>query len=251
VTISQDINDFLGSEWGQTILANSATKLLMKQDSSSIDVISSTFKLTSGERRQLLSSEKGEGLLLALGARIAIRVEASPDEHRLATSDPWEARPWPRARELEPHVAAPSRSELVEGAAPPPRTSKQPQEEPASMLAGGEGTPQASTSIPATEDASTGGHMISPRHLCWVPAIPSAFAAMQAGNAPLSSAGADSSSPPDPLIYLPSRIFHRPPGSSARRTTTPPLLQDTDPGNVPDSPGSDAPARKKRRETGA
>ncbi|PWT75203.1 MAG: hypothetical protein C5B60_05680, partial [Chloroflexi bacterium] len=251
VTISQDINDFLGSEWGQTILSNSATKLLMKQDSSSIDVISSTFKLTSGERRLLLCSEKGEGLLLALGARIAIRVEASPDEHRLATSDPRETRPWPRARELEPHLAAPSRSELVARAAPPPRTSKRPQQDPVSMPAGGEGTLRASTSIPASEDGSTSDRMSFPRPPCWVPAIPSAFAAMQAGNVPLSRAGADSSLPPDPLIYLPSRIFHRSPGSSARRTTTPPLLQDSDPGNVPDSPGGSAPARKKRRGTGA
>ena len=56
----------------------------------SIDLVSDTFKLSAGERRQLLSSEKGEGLLFALGARIAIRVEASRDEHALATTDPRE-----------------------------------------------------------------------------------------------------------------------------------------------------------------
>jgi hypothetical protein len=233
VTISQGINDFLSSEWGQTILSNSATKLLMKQDSSSIDVITATFKLTSGERRQLLFSEKGEGLLLALGARIAIRIEASPDEHRLATSDPREVHPRkvhprPRARELEPHLAAPSESDLVEVAAPPPRTSKpqEPDQEPPSVAA--------------------------PPSPCWVPAIPSAFAVMQAGNAPLSSSSAAASSPPDPLTYLPSRIFRRSPRSSARKATIPPpLLEDTSQGTVPDSPGGNAPPRKKRRGTGA
>jgi hypothetical protein len=223
VTISQDINDFLGSEWGQTILSNSATKLLMKQDSSSIDIITDTFKLSSGERRQLLSSEKGEGLLLALGARIAIRIEASPDEHRLATSDPREAHPLSRAPLPEAQIASSTADKLVGAALPPTATEAQQEHGPVSIPVG------------------------SPP--CWVPAIPSAFAAMQAGNAPVpsSSSGATSETP-DPLIYLPSRIFHRSPHSSVRRATTTPLPDTKKEGNVPPSPGGDAPSR---RETGA
>jgi hypothetical protein len=257
VTISQDINDFLDSEWGQTILSNSSTKLLMKQDSSSIDVISDTFKLSSGERRQLLASEKGEGLLIALGARIAIRVEASPDEHRLATSDPREVY-------RQSRVPGP-KSRTGESAAPRSRPSKR---TPASRPAAGQESQEASASIPSasipsasipsasipsTEDGGSGDRRTtSTRPLCWVPAIPSAFAAMQAGNTPISPDpdGVTSSPPGDPLVYLPSRIFRRSVGASARRATTPPPpVSDT--GGSSNSPGEEAPSHQPGRETGA
>src|SRR5207244_10039542 len=38
-TITQDVADFLGAEHGRTILANAAVKLLMKQDSTTIDPV--------------------------------------------------------------------------------------------------------------------------------------------------------------------------------------------------------------------
>ena len=183
VTISQDINDFLGSDWGQTILKNSATKLLMKQDESSIDLIADTFKLSTGERRQLLASVKGEGLLFALGARIAIRVEASPDEHALATSDPHDLARLPVAAGI---ATSPIRVETT------PETSA---------------TAEISRRSQPRKEASAEGHL-HPQP--WVPAVPSAFVAMQSGNRPDLSAGDDPASPPpDPLIYLPSRHFER------------------------------------------
>jgi len=62
----------------------------MRQDSSTIDVVSQTFRLSAGEREFLLSCRKGEGLYFALGNHVALRVEASPQEHVLATTDPAE-----------------------------------------------------------------------------------------------------------------------------------------------------------------
>ena len=183
VTISQDINDFLGSDWGQTILKNSATKLLMKQDESSIDLIADTFKLSTGERRQLLASAKGEGLLFALGARIAIRVEASPDEHALATTDPHDVG--------RLQVAADTSKSPVHGEAMPEKTA----------------TVAVSRTPPPRKEVSAELY-VRPRP--WVPAVPSAFVAMQSGNRPDLSAGGDPESPPaDPLTYLPSRHFER------------------------------------------
>ena len=90
VTITHDVADFLGCEQGRTVLANAALKLLMKQDSATIDPVAAAFRLTDEERRFLLGAGKGEGLFCARGSRVALQVEASPLEHRLATTAPQE-----------------------------------------------------------------------------------------------------------------------------------------------------------------
>lgn len=90
VTITQDVEDFLSSEWGRTVLANSSIQLLMKQDSTTIEAVSQAFRLSGGERQYLLGCHKGEGLLFARGAHVSLRVEASPAEHALVTTDPRE-----------------------------------------------------------------------------------------------------------------------------------------------------------------
>jgi type IV secretory pathway VirB4 component len=89
-TVTQDVEDFLATPDGHTVLANSSVQLLMRQDSSTIDVVAQTFRLSAGEREFLLSCRKGEGLFFARGNHIALRVEASPMEHGLATTDPAE-----------------------------------------------------------------------------------------------------------------------------------------------------------------
>lgn len=89
-TVTQDVEDFLGSPDGHTVLANSSAQLLLRQDSSTVETVQRTFGLSAGEREFLLSCGKGEGLLLTGGNRVALRVEASPLEHELATTDPAE-----------------------------------------------------------------------------------------------------------------------------------------------------------------
>jgi conjugal transfer ATP-binding protein TraC len=90
LTITQDVGDFLDTEHGRTVLANAATKLLMKQDSSTIESVVTAFGLSVEERQFLLGAGKGEGLLFARGTHLGVRVEASPAEHRLATTAPRE-----------------------------------------------------------------------------------------------------------------------------------------------------------------
>lgn len=90
VTITQDVEDFLGSEWGRTVLANSSIQMLMKQDSTTIEAVSAAFRLSAGERQYLLGCHKGEGLLFARGGHVALRVESSLAEHALVTTDPHE-----------------------------------------------------------------------------------------------------------------------------------------------------------------
>ncbi len=90
VTITQDVADFLGSEHGRTVLTNAALKFLMKQDSATIEPVVATFQLSPEERQFLLAAGKGEGLFFAPGSHVALKVEASPMEHRLATTAPRE-----------------------------------------------------------------------------------------------------------------------------------------------------------------
>ena len=87
-TVTQDVEDFLASPEGHTVLANSSVQLLMRQDSSTAGLVAETFGLSAAEREFLLACRRGEGLFLARGNHIALRVEASPLEHALATTDP-------------------------------------------------------------------------------------------------------------------------------------------------------------------
>jgi len=90
VTISQDVADFLGDPHGRTVLATSACKLLLKQDSSTLAALCAHYPLSPEERHFLLQAGRGEGLFLARGSRMPIRIEASTAEDRLCTTTPKE-----------------------------------------------------------------------------------------------------------------------------------------------------------------
>ncbi len=87
-TITQDVNDFLASPYGQAILNNSALQFLLKQTASAIDVVSNTFRLTQGEKYLLLESGVGEGIFFAGAKHAAIKIVASYTEDQIITSDP-------------------------------------------------------------------------------------------------------------------------------------------------------------------
>lgn len=87
-TITQDVNDFLLSQYGQAIVNNSAIQLLMKQAPAAIDLVQKTFFLTEGEKYLLLECGVGEGIFFAGDKHVAIKVVASYTEDQLITSDP-------------------------------------------------------------------------------------------------------------------------------------------------------------------
>ena len=55
-TITQDVEDFMGSQYGKAIVTNSSIQLLLKQSPASIDVLQNTFKLTDQEKYILLNA---------------------------------------------------------------------------------------------------------------------------------------------------------------------------------------------------
>lgn len=89
-TITQDVADFLRSDYGKAIVTNSSVQVLMKQHPAAIDEVAKTFYLSEGEKRLLLAANVGEGLFFAGASHVAIQVVASPEEHPLATSSPKE-----------------------------------------------------------------------------------------------------------------------------------------------------------------
>jgi conjugal transfer ATP-binding protein TraC len=89
-TISQDVDDFLKSEYGGAIVSNSSIQILLKQHPSAIDKVADTFYLSEGEKRLLLAAGVGEGLFFAGSNHVAIKVMASESEHRLITTNPEE-----------------------------------------------------------------------------------------------------------------------------------------------------------------
>lgn len=89
-TISQDVDDFLTSEYGHAIVNNSSISILLKQHSAAIDKVADVFYLSEGEKRLLLAAAVGEGLFFAGNNHVAIKVMASESEHKLITTDPEE-----------------------------------------------------------------------------------------------------------------------------------------------------------------
>ncbi|NQT50089.1 ATP-binding protein [Candidatus Kuenenbacteria bacterium] len=100
-TITQDVNDFLLSQYGQSIITNSALKILLKQSSASIDLIQKTFQLTEGEKFLLLESGIGEGIFFAGDRHAAIKIVASGLEKELVTTNPQELLDQEKKRKQE------------------------------------------------------------------------------------------------------------------------------------------------------
>jgi type IV secretory pathway VirB4 component len=108
-TISQDVNDFLTSPYGQAIVNNSAMQLLLKQSPAAIALVQKTFMLTDGEKYLLLEGNVGEGIFFAGNKHVAIYIKASSTEDQIITTDP---------RQLLEIAAAKREFEQQLGAAP-------------------------------------------------------------------------------------------------------------------------------------
>ncbi len=87
-TITQDVDDFIRSPYGQPIITNSSIQILLKQSPSSIDHLQEVFNLTDEEKYLLLESGVGEGIFFAGLKHVAIKIIASYTEDQIITSDP-------------------------------------------------------------------------------------------------------------------------------------------------------------------
>jgi type IV secretory pathway VirB4 component len=87
-TITQDVEDFVGSRMGRAVVANASMQLLLKQSPSAVDLLTEVFKLTSEEKKRLSQFPVGQGLFFAGSNHVHIQVVASPTEMSLIVTNP-------------------------------------------------------------------------------------------------------------------------------------------------------------------
>jgi type IV secretory pathway VirB4 component len=87
-TITQDVEDFVSSQYWKAIVTNSSIQLLLKQSPASIDVLQNVFKLTEQEKYILLQASVWQGLFFAGTEHVGIHVLASYFEEKVISTNP-------------------------------------------------------------------------------------------------------------------------------------------------------------------
>lgn len=87
-TVTQDVEDFMGSRMGRAIVANSSMEFLLKQSPSAVDKLAEVFRLTAEEKKRLSQFPVGQGLFFAGSNHVHLQVIASPTETSLITTNP-------------------------------------------------------------------------------------------------------------------------------------------------------------------
>jgi len=88
--ITQQANDFLIQDYGRAIASQSALRILMRQDTTTIRKVADEFNLSEYEQKFLLTCDRGEALVIADQNHVAVKIVASEKEHPLITTDPRE-----------------------------------------------------------------------------------------------------------------------------------------------------------------
>ena len=112
-TITQDVEDFMKSDYGKPIITNSSMQLLLKQSATAIEMLQKVFNLTEGERYMLLNSGVGQGLFFAGLKHVAVQIIASYTEDRIITTNPEEILKQKDVRQFT-NVAAPEPAKAEE-----------------------------------------------------------------------------------------------------------------------------------------
>jgi hypothetical protein len=65
-------------------------RILLKQDTTTIETVASEFRLSDKEKNDLLTSDRGDAIIIADENHVAVHIVASDEEHPLITTDPRE-----------------------------------------------------------------------------------------------------------------------------------------------------------------
>lgn len=124
-TATQDVEDFLSTDYGKAVLTNSSIQMLLKQGTAEVDLIAKTFYLSEGEKGLLISADVGEGLFFAGQNHVAMKVIAAPFEHEMITSNPQEILAQQEAAKQQLPVQSPQSSPPAPGEAGLPEPLKE------------------------------------------------------------------------------------------------------------------------------
>jgi len=86
--ITQDVADLVASKAGHAVLANTSYTFLLRQKPAVVGNVVKTFNLSQTERDFLVSAKLGSGILILENEHQELEVIASPEEHRLITTNP-------------------------------------------------------------------------------------------------------------------------------------------------------------------
>jgi hypothetical protein len=109
--ITQEIDDLLRSRAGRSILNTASVKILMRQNPTNIDLISSTLKLNEQAKNYLLTAPSGFGLIITEHDAHKFFVRASEKLHEIITTHPNEAPRTP----IQPQKKAKPKIDLGRG----------------------------------------------------------------------------------------------------------------------------------------
>ncbi|MGC9069392.1 MAG: VirB4 family type IV secretion system protein [Thermoprotei archaeon] len=88
VLLTQQPQQVLATPIGKTLINNSATKLLLKQDINVIPDLAQQFLLEQWEQELLYKLETGQAYLLAEHIRLPVQITVTKDEYKLFTTKP-------------------------------------------------------------------------------------------------------------------------------------------------------------------
>lgn len=88
--ITQQIEDLSKNEAGNSILHNTPTKILLKQNSTNINILSKMLNLNDNTKKFLLGAKAGQGVLITDNNVQKFQVRASKKLHELITTNPEE-----------------------------------------------------------------------------------------------------------------------------------------------------------------
>lgn len=86
--ITQDVADLVNSKAGYAVLANSSYSFLLRQKPAVIESVVKKFNLSQMEKEYLLTATQGKGILIMDNDHQELEVIASPEEHKLITTNP-------------------------------------------------------------------------------------------------------------------------------------------------------------------
>jgi hypothetical protein len=85
---TQDIAEFLRSDFGEAIVKQCDIRVLLGQTPEGVDALGRYFDLTTAERRSLLHARPGEGLLFVSQSHVAFEAKVSKREYEWLTTRP-------------------------------------------------------------------------------------------------------------------------------------------------------------------
>ena len=100
---TQDIAEFLRSDFGEAIVKQCDIRVLLGQTPEGVDALGRYFDLTAAERRSLLHARPGEGLLFVGHSHVAFEAKVSKREYEWLTTRPADLLGQSHSRYDAPH----------------------------------------------------------------------------------------------------------------------------------------------------